>query len=231
MEKFFVLNQIKLAFYALYLTNKYGFKFKSISDTALITRLRLRYTETLLSRLNISVEVVGAEKISQGGQYLVMSNHRSIIDPLIVEMALKNKGIHGVWVAKKELYNSFFFGSFTRNGGSILLDRESKQMAPFFKDVKEHVKSGHSICVFPEGTRNKGDKPLSEFKEGSQIIAIKNKLQILPMFIKSNANAVLMDAIKNNTKNLKITVEVGELIDAKDRSKPLQEIYRQRFGL
>ena len=225
------LNQIKMALYSLYLTNKYGFKLRKISDSAEITRLRLEYTESLLSRLNISVEVVGEEKITQGGQYLILSNHRSIIDPLIIETALKNKGIHGLWIAKKELYNSFFFGSFTRNAGTILLDRESRQMGAFFKDIKSHVEKGDSICVFPEGTRNKADTLLSEFKEGSQIIAVKNRLQILPVFIKTNANAVLMDAIKNNTKDLKVTIEIGDLIDYKDRSKPLQETYKQRFGL
>ena len=230
-ERFLSLNQIKMALYSLYLTNKYGFKLRKTSDTAEITRLRLEYSETLLSRLNISVEVKGAEKVSQGGQYLILSNHRSIIDPLVIEIALKNKGIHGLWISKKELYNSFFFGSFTRNAGTILLDRESRQMGAFFKEIKQHVESGDSICVFPEGTRNKEEAPLSEFKDGSQIIAVKNRLQMLPVFIKTNANSVLMDAIKNNTKDLVVSVEIGDLIDYKDRSKPLQETYQARFGL
>ena len=195
------LNQIKIAFYALFLTNKVGFKLRKVHAPEEMTEARLEYAETLLSRLNISVEVEGVEKIGQGCQYLIVSNHKSIIDPLIVEMALKNKGVNGLWIAKKELYNSFFFGMFTRNAGTILLDRGSKQMNSFFKDVKTKVAEGYSISVFPEGTRNKSDAPLAEFKEGSQIIAMKNRLQILPMFIKTNANAVLMEAIKNNTKD------------------------------
>ncbi len=225
------LNQIKIALYALFLTNKYGLILKKIDDAIEVTRFRLKYAETLLSRLNISVEVKGADKIEQGGQYLLISNHRSIIDPLIVEIALKNKGVNSLWIAKKELYNSFFFGTFTRNAGSILLDRDSKQMSSFFKDIKTNVKQGYSICVFPEGTRNKSDAPLSEFKEGSQIIAMKNRLPILPVFIKTNANTILMEAIKNNKKNLKVIIEIGELIDYKDRSKTLEESYKQQFNL
>ena len=213
------LNQIKLAFYSLFLTNKFGLILRKVSDAVEVTRLRLQYAETLLSRSNINIEVEGAEKIGQGGQYLLISNHRSIIDPLIIEVALKNKGINSLWIAKKELYNSFFFGTFTRNAGTILLDRDSKQMSSFFKDIKMSVAQGYSICVFPEGTRNKNDTPLSEFKEGSQIIAMKNRLPILPVFIKTNANKVLMDAIKNNTKDLKVTIEIGDLIDYKDRSR------------
>lgn len=220
-----------MSFYSLFLTNKFGFKLRKVHNPDGVTKLRLEYAETLLSRLNIRVEVEGAEKIDPASQYLIISNHRSIIDPLIIEVALKNKNINSLWIAKKELYNSFFFGTFTRNAGSILLDRKSKQMSSFFKDIKTNVAQGYSICVFPEGTRNKGETPLSEFKEGSQIIAMKNRLQILPIFIKTNANTILMDSIKNNTKSLKVNIEIGDLIDYKDRSKPLEESYKQRFNL
>ena len=225
------LNLIKHALYALYLTNKFGLKLRKPHTAEEMTTLRLEYAETLLSRLNIDVEVEGAEKIEQGTQYLIVSNHRSIIDPLIVELALKGKGVNGLWIAKKELYNSFFFGMFTRNAGTILLDRESKQMGAFFKDIKASVAQGYSISVFPEGTRNKTDQPLAEFKEGSQMIAMKNRLPMLPVFIKTNANATLMDALKNSSKDLKVVIEVGDVIDYKDRSKTLVESYKERFNI
>jgi 1-acyl-sn-glycerol-3-phosphate acyltransferase len=220
-----------MALYALILTNKYGLKLRKTSDPVEITRLRLEYAEVLLSKLNIGVEVIGKEKIEQSGQYLIISNHRSIIDPLVIEIALKGKNVHSLWIAKKELYNSFFFGLFTRNSGSILLDRESSQMGSFFNDIKATLKLGHSISVFPEGSRNKGDTPLAEFKKGSQIIAVKNRLQMLPVFIQTNTNEVLMESIKHNTKDLKVTIEIGGLIDCKDRSRTLEEAYKHQFNL
>ena len=174
------LNQIKKALYALYLTNKFGFKLRRESCADKRTQLRLAYAETLLSDLNLRVDVKGAKKVNQGQQYLIVSNHRSAIDPLIIEIALKNKGINSLWIAKKELYNSFFFGMFTRNAGTILLDRESSQMGYFFKEIKLNVAKGYSISVFPEGTRNKSKDTLAEFKAGSQVIAMKNRLPILP---------------------------------------------------
>ncbi|MES0328545.1 MAG: lysophospholipid acyltransferase family protein, partial [Gammaproteobacteria bacterium] len=152
-------------------------------------------------------------------------------DPLIVEVALKNKGVNSLWVAKKELYNSFFFGLFTRNAGTVFLDRDASHMSSFFKEAKTNIANGYSISVFPEGTRNKSDAPLAEFKEGSQIIAMKNRLPILPVFIKTNANAILMESLKNNTKDLKVTIEIGDLIDYKDRSATLEQLYKSRFNL
>ena len=226
-----VLNQIKQALYALYLTNKFGFKLRGENVADEVTRLRLAYSEILLSRLNISIEVEGTEKINQGGKYLIVSNHRSIIDPLIVEVALKDKGINSLWIAKKELYNSFFFGMFTRNAGTLLLDREAKQMSAFFTEIKSNVNKNFSISVFPEGTRNKSVATLAEFKEGSQIIAMKNRLPILPIFIKTNANETLQASLKNKTKDLKITVQIGDEISYKDRSDTLQNLYKSRFNI
>ncbi len=179
-----------MAIYAMYLTNKYGIKLKKTKTSKEKMDLRLNYSEELLSKLNIKVQIENKDKIPTQGQYLLISNHRSIIDPLIIEQTLKDSDIKGYWVAKKELYNSSFFGTFTRNAGTILLDRESNNMSSFFKKTKEVVKNNQSIFIFPEGTRNKENTPISSFKEGSRIIALKNRLDILPVFIKSNANDI-----------------------------------------
>jgi len=218
-----------MAIYSLYLTNIYGLKFKGVKANADKKELRYEYANLILSRLNIEVIVSGIEKVNPDEQYLLLSNHRSIIDPCIIEVALKDTNIFGLWVAKKELYNSFFFGLFVRNGGSILLDRDSKNMSQFFKDVKEGLKVGSSIFIFPEGTRNKQGTDLSEFKEGTQIIAVKNKLPMLPVYIKTNANEILHTAINQREKNLRIEVEFGDVIDPKDRSMTLEQAYRKMF--
>ena len=224
------LKQISIAIYATYLTNKYGFKLKKVKTTKEKIDLRREYSQVLLSKLNISVKVINKENIPTEGKYLLVSNHRSIIDPLIIELALKDSSIYGFWVSKKELYNSLFFGTFTRNANSILLDREAANMSSFFKDTKEVVASGNSIFIFPEGTRNKENTPLSSFKDGARLVALKNRLPILPVFIRTNANEVLKDAIYNRTKGLEIEIEIGEIIDYKDKT-PLEENYRKLFNI
>ncbi len=223
--------QIKMAIYATYLTNKYGLKLKKISDSSEKKRVRFAYAKELLTALNITVEVKGREKLADGKPCLLVSNHRSIIDPLIVEHAFDKSDIFGLWVSKEELYNSFFFGLFTRNGGSILLDRSSKQMSSFFKEIKSHVKQGDSIFLFPEGTRNKEGTNLSEFKDGAQIIAMKNRLPILPVYIRTNSDETLKASLKNSRQPLQITIEIGDYIDYKDRSVGLEVAYRKMFNL
>ena len=142
------LNQIKIALYSLYLTNYYGFKLSGVTDSLKRKKARIEYANKILNKLNIKVKVINKEKIPQDGQYLLTSNHRTIMDPLIVEIATEQSNIHGDWIAKKELYNSFFFGKFTRNLGTILLDREASQMSGFFKDIKESVKKWKLYLYF-----------------------------------------------------------------------------------
>ncbi len=223
-------NKIKQLLYALYLTNSYGFRLRGVSDPMEKKRLRLAYSKSQLLALNIKVKVENQEKLPKEGQFLLLANHRSIIDPPLIEVALEKTKLFGLWVSKKELYNSTFFGLFVRNAGSVLIDREKSQMGGFFSDIKKGVKDGSSIFIFPEGTRNRTDKPLSTFKDGSRIIALKNRLPMLPLFIKENATEALKRALDNPAKEQVITVVIGDLIDYKEK-RDIERVYRERFAL
>ena len=224
-------NQIKMAIYATYLTNYYGFKLKKATTSQEKKSLRISYAKTLLGKLKLNIKVINEEKLPKDGQFLVVSNHRSVIDPLIVEIALQHTSLFGHWISKKELYNSFFFGVFVRNGGAVLLDREKSNMSSFFSDIKQCTKAGDSIFIFPEGTRNKSENNLGEFKSGSQIIAIKNRLNMLPVYIRSNANEQLMSSLKDGTVERTIEIEIGDIIEYKDKSMTLEEAYKSQFNL
>lgn len=224
------LNTILKSIYSLFLTNYYGFKLRGVKDSSEVKRIRLGFSNDQLNSLNIKVNVINKEKIPQTGKYLVISNHRSVIDPPLIEVALQDSTIFGPWVSKKELYNSFFFGLFVRNAGSILLDREKSQMSGFFADVKKAVARDESIFIFPEGTRNKTDEQLTTFKEGSRIIALKNRLPILPIYIKSDADKVLQNSLKSSKKQQVVDVVVGDIIDYKDKTS-LEENYKKAFSL
>lgn len=224
------LNKIKLAIYALFLTNKFALKLKNTPKTMDKKRIRVEYSEILLNKLNISVEIKNREKLPNKGQFLLISNHRGIIDPLIVELALKETDIYGLWISKKELYNSPFFGLFVRNAGAILLDREKSQMGGFFSDIKSHTKEGSSIFIFPEGTRNKSEKSLIEFKKGFRIIALKNRLPILPVFIRTHSDEVLGTSLNEKDIDQTVTIEIGDIIDYKEK-RNIEELYKEMFKI
>lgn len=224
------LNAIKQGLYGLYLTNSFGFRLSRTNDSMEKKRLRHAYSAAQLKTLNITVKIENEEKLPKEGTYLVIINHRSIIDPPIVEVALADTEIFGPWISKKELYNSFFFGLFVRNAGSILLDRDKNQMSSFFSEIKKAVKRGESIFIFPEGTRNKTEESLTTFKEGSRIIALKNRIPILPLYIETHADNVLKNALEDKNLKQEVVIKVGDILDYKDRTS-LEELYRKNFSL
>jgi 1-acyl-sn-glycerol-3-phosphate acyltransferase len=220
-----------MAIYATYITNYYGYKLKKVTDTKDKKRIRIEYANTLLGKLKLNINIINEKKLPKEGQFLLVSNHRSVIDPLIVEIAIRKSSIFGHWISKKELYNSLFFGLFVRKAGTVLLDRENSQMGSFFSDIKNCTKAGNSIYIFPEGTRNKSETDLGEFKEGSRIIAVKNRLDILPVYIHSNANTQLMNSLHDGKEQRTIEIEIGDILDYKDRTLSLEDAYKKQFNL
>jgi len=223
-------NKIKYLIYGFFLTRKYGAKLRHLPNHSDKKSVRLEYAELFFSTLNIEIHIENKEKIPQNGQYLIFSNHRSILDPLAIDIVLAESSIFGLWIAKKELYDSLLFGTAVRNGGCIRLDREEKNRKIFFSDIKSGLAQGSSICIFPEGTRNKTQKDLLPFKNGVRIIALKNKLPLLPLYIKNNASKVLEEALLDNTIQREITIVVGDTIPCTDK-KDLETSYKEMFKL
>jgi 1-acyl-sn-glycerol-3-phosphate acyltransferase len=215
--------------YAFFLTNRYGIKLAKAPDPSEKKRWRLEYSQILLSKLNLRVSVENHKKLPLDGQYLLFSNHRSIIDPLLIDIAFKSSKIFGLWVSKKELYDSLFFGMAVRHGGCVRVDREENNMSLLLSDIKDGLAEGSSIFIFPEGTRNKTSKDLLEFKNGFRAIALKNKLPMLPVYIKTNSGRVLQNTLRDSSEAPEITIVIGDIINYK--SKDPEAEYRTMFGL
>ena len=81
----------------------------------------------------------------------------------------------------------------------------------------EYVKQGISICIFPEGTRNKTGNEMLPFKEGSLKIAEKAGCAIIPVAL-SNTSAIFEDQFPK-IKKRHVILEYGKPIYAKDLSK------------
>jgi 1-acyl-sn-glycerol-3-phosphate acyltransferase len=103
-------------------------------------------------------------------------------------------------------------------------------MGGFFSDIKSHTKEGSSIFIFPEGTRNKSEKSLIGFKEGFRIIALKNRLPILPVFIRTHTDEVLGTSLNDKHANQVVSIEIGDMIDYKEK-RNIEELYKEMFGI
>lgn len=138
----------------------------------------------LIHRTGSTVHVTGAENIPDG-PVLFVSNHQGNFDiPLLLGFIHKPKS----FIAKVELEKIPILSTWMKKIKCIFMDREDPRQA--LKSIKEGIeilKSGHSMVIFPEGTRSKGNE-MAEFKKGSLRLATKSKVPIVPITINGSYN-------------------------------------------
>ena len=125
----------------------------------------------------LGMEVIGEENIPEKGPFLVVCNHASNFDPLLLGTAMRHHLIH--FMAKEEFYQAFYtrwalniWNGFPVNRGKA--DRDSINYAV------RVLKAGFGLLVFPQGTRDLlGERP-SGFKHGAAVIAREAGVPVLP---------------------------------------------------
>ncbi|AZV55663.1 lysophospholipid acyltransferase family protein [Clostridium sp. AWRP] len=138
-----------------------------------------KWSDFILKLINASVKVSGTENIPQV-PCLFVSNHQGFLDiPIILYSLDRTVG----FIAKKELTKFKLVSYWMKQINCIFINR---------KDIRESIKSinkgselltnGHSMVIFPEGTRSKGPR-IGEFKKGSLKLALKSKVPIVPIAI------------------------------------------------
>ncbi|MBQ9927434.1 MAG: 1-acyl-sn-glycerol-3-phosphate acyltransferase [Lachnospiraceae bacterium] len=165
------------------------------------------------------VTVRGLENVPKDEAVLYIGNHRSYFDILITYIRVPRPT---GYIAKKEMLKWPLLVNWMRNLHCLFLDREDvKQGLQIILTAIEKVKSGISICIFPEGTRNKVNHTFMEFHEGSFKIASKTGCPIVPMTIYNSA-AIFEDHLPKIRK-ANVILEYGKPIYPKDLAKEDQK--------
>ncbi len=131
----------------------------------------------------IRTKIIGKEHFKKGEQYIVTCNHNSLVDILI-----SSPGIPGAnkTIAKIELSRIPLFGLIYKRG-SILIDRNNDaSRKDSYNKMKEVLAKGMHMCIYPEGTRNKSNKPLKSFHDGAFRLAFDTGKSIIPAIIKGS---------------------------------------------
>lgn len=130
--------------------------------------------------------VRGKENLPAEGAVLYVGNHRSYFD--IVLTYIHFPGITG-YVAKKEMLRWPLLRIWMKNIHCLFLDRDNiKEGLKTILAGIEEVKKGVSLCIFPEGTRNRVNDTFLPFHEGSFKIADKGGIPVVPMTIVNSAD-------------------------------------------
>lgn len=160
--------------YAKYLSRK-G-KIKKRDDIA--NKTAKSWARALVGLSGAKVKVIGEENIPDGEQVLFISNHQGNFDiPLLLAFINKPKG----FIAKIEMVKIPIISTWMRYLYCVFMDRSDiRKSVVAINEGIEYLKSGHSIVIFPEGTRSKGGA-MGEFKQGSFKLATKAGVPIIPI--------------------------------------------------
>ena len=142
-------------------------------------------------------EVIGKENIPKEGAVIICGNHRSFLDPPLIEVTT---GRYTRFLAKEELTKSKFLAFLGIVFDAILVKRDSKEVKAL-KESLQTLKKGDCLALFPEGTRNglaKGEK----VKDGAAFFAVRSGAPVIPCGIKGGEKG-----------NRKVTITYGKPLD------------------
>jgi len=156
--------------------------------------------------------VTGREHLQKGKHYLIVANHQSLLDILMVCAALP---LNFKFLAKRELFQIPFMGWGMASAGYIPVDRAShKSGRDAMHRITRVLKRGVSVLLFPEGTRSPDGK-IQAFKMGAFKLARDNKVEILPVVIDGTGQALPKKSLLIKKKSTFI-VSIGKPVSLED---------------
>lgn len=178
----------------------------------------------VLDLSGVKVRVRGAQNVPKETPVIFLSNHRGAFD---IPALQANIPVQFRWVAKKSLFKIPVVGWTMSLAGYIGIDRESATKA--FKSMvtaAEKIRSGTSVLVFPEGTRNDTGEKLLPFKKGAFILATKSGVPVIPVGITGTTDIMKKGSLLINPAEVFITI--GEPIPTEGLSeKELQSLTKE----
>lgn len=121
----------------------------------------------------------GLENTGLDAPFILMGNHNSMLDPLIIGWQVKRYQVR--YLGKAELTRNAVLRGFFKNMRMIPVERHNMDM----KAVRACLKTladGHVLGIFPEGTRYKRTL-MEEMESGVAMIALRSGVPVLPAYI------------------------------------------------
>lgn len=148
---------------------------------AMIKEIPPAWSRRVFRQRGVTVVAEGTENIPRDQAFVVMVNHQSRYDILLLSGYI---GKPAGFVAKKELFRVPGISSWLKQIHSISLDREDIDgAAAMLKRVGDELKTNkRGVIIFPEGTRTKHpDREIQRFRQGSLRLASENNIPVVPV--------------------------------------------------
>ncbi len=132
------------------------------------------------------LRVEGREKIPWKGPAVLVANHMSLLDILVVYALFRPFK----WVAKAELFRVPIVGwNMVINDYVRIRRGHPDSVRRMMEHCRLHLERGTPILIFPEGTRSR-DGRLQSFKDGAFRLAVEERCPIIPIVITGTGEAL-----------------------------------------
>ena len=163
--------------------------------------------------LRMRVQARGLEQIPKDGRFLLVCNHLSLLDPVMLLAYFRKSQL--AFISKRENQTMFVIGPMMHMLLCQLINRENDREAlkTILKCIQILKEDKASIAVFPEGGILSEDGKLHHFRPGVFKIAQKANVPIVVCTLKNTLNVV------KNIKSLKpshVEMNVLEVIPAEE---------------
>jgi 1-acyl-sn-glycerol-3-phosphate acyltransferase len=161
---------------------------------------------------------IDGEKIPAEGGFILVINHISEVDPLIVAHIVWDHGRIPHYLAKSGLFKNKLLGFFLKAAGQIPVHRASKSAAGAYDAAVAAVRDGKCVVVYPEGTITR-DPDLWPMvgKSGAARIALATGAPVIPIGQWGAQELLAPYAKKPDLFPRKlITMKVGDPVDLSD---------------
>ncbi len=155
----------------------------------------------ILSKIFCPCRFGGKENIPQRGSFILVSNHISNLDPLILGLSCGRK--FG-YVAKDSLFKNKFFAFVLYLVGTFPIKRDSSDVGAI-KEALKRLERGTPVIMFPEGTRG-GYARFKKVHPGIALIASKAKVPVIPAYIEGSDQVLPPGAKWPQRKLVKVTI-------------------------
>ncbi len=126
------------------------------------------------------IKLIGKENLKHEGKMILIANHVSGKDPIIMHLIMKQKIYY---MSKKELFKNPFVSWLVRWLGAFPVDRGKGDLGAI-KTALQVLDEGKTMGIFPEGRRNlTGNGVIAPFQHGAAMIALRSDAPILPVYI------------------------------------------------
>ena len=214
-ELFLVVSLLNIA------VNTYIFK--------IVPEFTMRFMIWLLSHSMYRVKHKNLEAIPDEGAALLVCNHVSFVDALLIGGAVR-RPIRFVMYYK--IYNLPVLNFIFRTAGAIPIAGRAEDEATYeraFRKIAQYLNDGELVCIFPEGKLT-SDGQISEFKAGVRVILEQTPVPVIPMALQGLWGSFFSrDPNKGFFRRLwsRVTLVAGAPIPA---SEATQKLLRERVS-